>query len=71
MIRRIIWFLKVIPAALVFGVPAIVLEFPFLLIVWLFTGKNALLWDNSPVGWISTGWRWKLFCWPLSEGEFK
>lgn len=70
MIRRIIWALKIIPVTVIFGVPALVLEFPFLILVWLFTGKDALLWDCSPLGWLTTGWRNKIFDWPLSNGEF-
>jgi len=67
MILRIIWALKLIPILVILGVPAVILEFPFLILVWLFTGKDATDSTHSPMVWISTGWRWKVFCWPLEE----
>lgn len=71
MIRRIIWALKMYPSILILFVPAMVLEFPFIILMWLLTGKDALLWDNSPMVWVGTGWRWKFFCWPMDPKEFE
>jgi hypothetical protein len=68
MLRRIVW------AAL--KVPFIILAYPFLMAelvwcptVWIFTGKDVLLGENTPLGWICRGWRSKAFDWPLADKE--
>jgi hypothetical protein len=67
-LRRVVWLLK-LPLQVILELPALPLEFVYCLFSWIFTGDDGLLDDHSPLGWLTTGWRWKVFVWPIKNWE--
>ena len=64
-ILRIVWIIHIIPLLFLVCGPVIWLELIWCGVGWLFTGQDLILADNTPMGWLTSGWRWKVMMWPL------
>lgn len=46
----------------------IIAELFYMLVIWIATGDDIPSERYTPMGWATSGWRWKILNWPLSGG---
>jgi hypothetical protein len=68
-ILRVVWIIKLIPLTFFVSGPVICMQLIWCAVGWLCTGRDSILGDNTPMGWLTSGWRWKVMMWPLGESK--
>lgn len=67
-LRRLVWAVKA-PLLCLLGFPFLPAHLLWCAVAWLLFGRDEFLEDRTPMGWITTGWRYKLATWPLKRNQ--
>ena len=64
MIRRIVMVIKNGILVMPVGLPIIFSQLVYCSVIWIVNGQDVFLENNTPMGWLSTGWRERAIKWP-------